>query len=186
MPASLMHRDEVIVRLVQVFRQYGYEGASLARLSEATNLGRASLYHHFPRGKKEMATSVLSLMNNWLEQTVLIPLRSDGTPKTRLCEMSTNLNKFYNHGEYACLLATLALGESRDLFYAQIRKALNVWIDTLAEVLVETGFKPDQARNRAEDAIIQIQGALILTRGLGNTAPFERVLQRLPEDLLKA
>jgi AcrR family transcriptional regulator len=181
-----MSKDEVITRLIRVFRQYGYEGATLARLSEATGLGRASLYYHFPGGKKDMAAAVLSQMNNWLERSVLLPLRSGGTPSGRLSEMSTNLSKFYCQGEQACLLAVLALGESRELFHVQIRKALNVWIDVLAEVLVDAGLEPDRAHLRAEDAILQIQGALILARGLGDTAPFERVLQRLPEELLKA
>lgn len=33
-----MSRDEVIAQLAKVFRQYGYKGATLARLSEATGL----------------------------------------------------------------------------------------------------------------------------------------------------
>lgn len=54
-----MSKEEVIAQLTKVFRQYGYEGATLARLSEATGLGKASLYHHFPKGKEEMAAVVL-------------------------------------------------------------------------------------------------------------------------------
>lgn len=184
MSVSLMSREEVIANLVPVFRQCGYEGATLARLSEATGLGRASLYHHFPKGKKEMAAAVLNYMNQWLESSVLVPLREGGKPAERICAMSTNLYKFYNCGKYACLLAVLALGESRDLFHAQIRKALNIWIETLSQVLVEAGIEPNCARRRAEDAVLKIQGALVLARGLDDTALFERVLQRLPEELL--
>ncbi|PSO79489.1 MAG: TetR/AcrR family transcriptional regulator [Cyanobacteria bacterium QH_9_48_43] len=186
MPTSQTSRNEIIPTIVKVFRQYGYDGTTLGRLSEVTGLGRASLYHHFPRGKKEMGAAVLNHMNDWLENSVLSPLRSGGTPHERLRDMSTNLNKFYSCGEDACLLAVLSLGESRDLFNAQIRQALNVWIDSLAEVLVDAGFKPKCARHRAEDAIMQIQGALVLARGLSDTTFFERVLQRLPEELLKA
>jgi len=70
------------------------------------------------------------------------------------------------------------------LFHAQIKQALNVWIDAVAEVLIDAGIERSLARQRAEDAILQIQGALVLTRGLEDTAPFERVLQHLPEILL--
>jgi hypothetical protein len=56
------------------------------------------------------------------------------------------------------LFAVLSLGDSHDLFHAQIRGALNLWINTLAEVLVTTGIEQKQARIRAEDAILQIQG----------------------------
>ncbi|MFD2271320.1 TetR/AcrR family transcriptional regulator [Undibacterium arcticum] len=45
--------------IISVFRSEGYEGASLAKLSEATGLGRSSLYHHFPMGKEDMANAAL-------------------------------------------------------------------------------------------------------------------------------
>lgn len=179
-----MSREEVIARLVPVFRQCGYEGATLAKLSESTALGRASLYHHFPSGKREMAAAVLNYMNQWLESSVLEPLRQGGKPAERICAMSTNLYKFYNSGKDACLLAVLTLGESRDLFHTQIRKALNTWIETLSQVLVEAGIEPNCARSRAEDAILKIQGSLVLARGLDDTKLFERVLKCLVEDLL--
>ncbi|TGQ06111.1 helix-turn-helix domain-containing protein, partial [Mesorhizobium sp. M00.F.Ca.ET.217.01.1.1] len=39
----------------EVFREHGYEGASLALIGAATGLGKGSLYHFFPGGKEEMA-----------------------------------------------------------------------------------------------------------------------------------
>src|SRR5260370_8776623 len=59
MPAALASKDEIIDRLFTVFRDRGFEGASLADLSRATGLGKSSLYHHFPRGKEQMAEAVL-------------------------------------------------------------------------------------------------------------------------------
>ncbi len=180
-----MTRDEAIAQLLKVFQQYGYEGATLARLSAATGLGKASLYHHFPKGKEEMATAVLDLVNHWMAENILAPLQDNGEPVAKIRLMSKKVDEFYNRGEQACLLAVLALGESQDLFHAQIQQALNTWIDTLAKVLIDAGLQPEEARHRAEDAILQIQGSLILARGLNDTAPFGRILQRLPEELLK-
>lgn len=40
-----MPKEEVIPKLVSVFRHYGYEGATVSRLSQATGLKKASLYH---------------------------------------------------------------------------------------------------------------------------------------------
>ncbi len=179
-----MPKDEVLAQLAKVFRQYGYEGATLARLSEATGLGKASLYHHFPKGKEEMAAAVLNQMKHWFEERILTPLRDGGAPADRIRTMSKNVDELYNRGQQTCLLSVLALGESKDLFHTQIRFALNIWLDTLAKVLVEEGLDPECARQRAEDAILQIQGALVLARGLDDTAPFERVIKRLPEELL--
>lgn len=182
----MMSKEETIIQLVDVFRQYGYDGATLVRLSKATGLGKASLYHHFPKGKTEMAAAVLNHVGQWLEENILSLLRGSDEPTTRIRAMSKHVDELYNHGEQACLLALLSLGESHELFHPQIQQALNAWIDGLAQLLVETGQNPDQARIRAEDAILQIQGALVLTRCLGSAAPFQRVLQRLPDDLLKS
>ncbi|MEP7000146.1 MAG: helix-turn-helix domain-containing protein, partial [bacterium] len=48
MPAPISSKDEVLDRLLDTFRDRGYEGASLAELSAATGLMKSSLYHYFP------------------------------------------------------------------------------------------------------------------------------------------
>lgn len=181
-----MSKEEVIAQLAKVFRQYGYEGATLARLSEATGLGKASLYHHFPKGKEEMAAVVLKSMSDRVEASIIKPLLGNGEPIERIRVMTTNVDKLYSGGKQSCLLAVLALGEAKNLFHNEIQNAFNVWINTLEHVLIEAGIEHSQARQRAEDAIVQIQGSLILARSLDNAAPFKRVLERLPEELLLA
>lgn len=180
-----MSREQVIPQLLDVFRQYGYAGASLAKLSTATGLGKASLYHYFPKGKEEMAAAVLDYLNHQLNEKLLAPLRSDRTPIECVHALSQKIDEFYQHGEQACLLALLSSGEAQDLFQEQIEQALQQWIESLAQVAIKAGIEPTSARQRAEDAVLQIQGALILSRGLKNAAPFERVLHRLSDTLLK-
>jgi len=181
-----LDKSEIVRKLVPVFRTFGYEGATLSRISKATGLGRASLYHHFPHGKQEMAQAVLNYVNQWFDATVLEPLRSSYQPVKRLIAMSESLNQFYNCGQDSCLLSIFTLGECHDLFQAQVQQALNTWIDHLTQVLTEAGLTVDQAHQRAEDAVMQIQGALVLTRGLSCTEPFQRIVQQLPDQLLKS
>lgn len=180
-----MSKAEVIPQLMTAFQQYGYEGASITRLSEATGLKRASLYHYFPNGKSEMATAVLDYLLQALQQNLLAPLRSDSPPADRIRAMNQNVDAFYQHGQQDCLLALLSIGVAHELFQKQVQQALNLWIDGLATVLVEAGITPATARQRAEDAIVQIQGALVLTRGLNDTTAFERILHQMPETLLR-
>lgn len=180
-----MDRAKAVQTLVMVFRQYGYEGTTLSKISQATALGKASLYHHFPKGKQEMAEAVLEYASEWFRDMILAPLQAPGTPSDRIRLMSDRLNQFYDGGRSACLLAIFTLGESDELFHQQVHQMLNAWIDGLAQVLIETNIPSEQARQRAEDAVIQVQGALVLTRGLDSTKPFERVLQELPVKLLE-
>lgn len=184
--AKELSRDKAIPKLVEVFRHYGYEGATLARLSQATGLGKASLYHHFPNGKEEMAAAVLEYLDRGLNEQLLAPLQQASDPANRLRAVAQNIDEFYNHGQQDCLLALLSIGEARELFGQQIERSLTVWIDCLAKVAIESGINPTTARQRAEDAVLQIQGALVMSRGLNNTAIFKRVLKHLPSMLLSS
>ncbi len=179
-----MSKEEIISCLVEVFRRYGYEGTTLARLSQATGLNKASLYYYFPKGKEEMAAAALDQIDRWLEVEILVPLRQPETPARRLRSMSKSVEQFFREGKTSCLWAVFALGDGDEIFYTRIHRALTLWIEALAQVITESGIASVQAHEKAEDAILQIQGALMLARSLKNTEAFQRVLNRLPEELL--
>jgi len=181
-----MSKEEITSCLVEVFRRYGYEGTTLARLSQATGLNKASLYYHFPKGKEEMAEAALDQIDRWLETEILVLLSQPETPVRRLRLMSKSVEQFFKQGKTSCLWAVFALGDGDDLFHARIHRALTLWIEALAKVIAEGGVGADHAREKAEDAILQIQGALMLARSLKDAKPFHRVLRRLPEELLKS
>ena len=71
-----MPKETYIPSLMRLFRQYGYDGATLSKISQATGLGKASLYHHFPGGKDEMVETMLDYLESWLEQNILQTLNS--------------------------------------------------------------------------------------------------------------
>jgi TetR/AcrR family transcriptional regulator, lmrAB and yxaGH operons repressor len=187
MPTIKVEPDDILDRLTEVFRTVGYDGATLSKLSQATGLQRASLYHRFPGGKKAMAEAVLAHAGAWLDTHVLAPLTGSGTPQARLQRMAQALDTFYVQGGKSCLLDSLSFGEGSALFHEHIRTAFAHWIEALAALVVEsTGCPIAEARRRAEDAVLSIQGALVLARGTGKTQPFQRVLKKLPSLLLPA
>lgn len=182
---KLMSREDAIMCFAQVFREYGYEGTTLSRLSKATGLGKASLYHYFPNGKEGMVMAVLDMLWEQLETKVLVPLRSDKPPEVRIEAMAEGLKEFYQGGHQSCLLAVLSLGGASHQFQPQVEKALQTWIETTANILQEEGVDKITAQERAEDTVLQIQGSLLLSKALGNTNPFERVVARLPQSPLQ-
>ena len=105
---ALIADDELLARLGRVFRDVGYEGASLSILSEATGLKRPSLYHRFPGGKAQMAAEVIDAAEAWLDANALAVLRSDAPPRERIAVMVERLAEFYEDGERACLLNMLS------------------------------------------------------------------------------
>lgn len=176
--------DVIIDRLSDVFRSHGYEGASLSKLSEATGLQRASLYYRFPGGKKEMAEVVLAQIDSRIATQILDPLRAPGSPAERVQGLVDGLKTLYQNGHASCLLEALSLGEGQNLFGSLIAGAFEAWIDALASVAADSGHDSATAKRLAEEIIISIQGALVLARGRNTNAPFIRVLENLPRNLL--
>lgn len=99
--------------------------------------------------------------------------------------MCDRVNNVYSSGQKPCILAALMLGSARDSFQERVGKLLQVWIDTIATILMDAGMDAALAQQRGEDGVIAIQGALILTQGLDNPAPFQRVMQQLPQQLCR-
>lgn len=185
MGAALIPLAEVLNRLTKVFREEGYDAATLSRLSLATGLGKASLYHYFPGGKEQMAKAVLERSNQRFHEMVIAPLCSDAPPEQRLEKMIGNLDAYYAGGEESCLLGVLAMGGNVGLFHDHIKQGLASWIQSLAAALKQAGIAEDEAQFRAEDAIFRIEGALLVGRGLGEAAYFRRMLSQLKRQLVE-
>lgn len=180
MPAGKVDDNQLLDHLTEVFRLYGYEGASLSLIAEATGLQRASLYHRFPGGKEEMAHAVLTRADEWFASEILAPLTDDAAPAGRVRKMARRLDKFYNSGEHSCLLDSLSLGDATDALQRHVQNSFNAWLGAMASVAREAGASPAQARRRADEALVRIQGALVFSRATGDLRPFKRALGDLP------
>lgn len=176
---------QLLDRLTGVFRTHGYEGASLSKISQATGLQRASLYHRFPRGKAEMAEAVLNQAGEWLKARALQPLVESGAPEERLRRMAEALDEFYGGGTQSCLLDALSFGVEEGGIRDHQKAAMEAWVNAIATLLSESGIEPRTAQERAEDAVIRIQGSLVMARAARNPMPFRRTLRTLPRDLLR-
>lgn len=179
-----MPKEEIVTKLIPVFRYYGYEGATVSRLSKATGLKKASLYHHFQGGKEQMAEAVLEYVSDWIDKQIFAPLRSDKPANEHILAMRESIAEFYASGQTPCLLAVMSLGEADNLFHQQLEQSLNQWLEELSKIVESTGVQPKEARLRAEDALMMIQGALVLVRITNDTQPFERAISKLSQILL--
>ncbi|WP_319421632.1 TetR/AcrR family transcriptional regulator [Pleurocapsa sp. FMAR1] len=179
-----MSKEQAIIKLIPAFREYGYEGATLSLLSKASSLGKASLYHHFPGGKSEMAAAVFEYVGSCFSDVVLKSLQGENKPEAKIQAMCKSLQDFYNDGKNSCFLAIMSFGEADKLFHERVKAKLQQIIETLAQVLIDAKIEPEIAQKRSQDAIGTIQGALILVRILDDTEPFNRVIKSLPEKLL--
>jgi AcrR family transcriptional regulator len=182
--SNFMDKPTLIRSLLSIFREYGYEGASLSKISERTGLGKASLYHHFPNGKQQMAQDVLSYLEQWREDHIFIHLQSNTSPIERLEALTYSLKQVYENGHVACILAVLTLSEAHQTFLPQIQPVFTRLIESISVVLQDAGISEEQAFERAQDTVIRIQGSLILSRALQSPKPFLQLMDKLPKQLL--
>lgn len=179
MPAAIVTKQEVLDRLLRVFREDGYDGASLAEIAAATGLGKSSLYHHFPGGKVEMALEVLAHLEAGLEQALFAPLRSDQSPRKKLTQMLDTVAAFYGNGRQACLLERLCASVDRKHFRRPLAKVFDKWIEAVEVLARDAGVSKSQARARAEDFVVRVEGALVVSAGTGDASIFTRTITDL-------
>jgi TetR/AcrR family transcriptional repressor of lmrAB and yxaGH operons len=179
--------DVLLDRLTATFKDVGYEGASLSLLSEATGLKKSSLYHRFPDGKAQMALEVMAETARVLDAEVFPLLADDGTPERKLSAFVRVMDGFYVGGRQSCLLNMLAppRGEGNACGEA-IGATFQRLLAALGAVARQAGATPAQARTRAEQALIELQGSLVVARGMNDPAIFSRALKRIPGVILGA
>ena len=179
MARMVAERSDAVASLAEVFREHGYEGASLALIGKATGLGKGSLYHFFPNGKEEMVQAVLVEIEQWFEDSVYSPLRDGDDADAAITAMLDETAKYFRSGRRVCLVGALAVTNTRDLFAQAIRGYFVAWVDALQAALVRQGRDAEQARLLSEDAVLSIQGAIVLSRALDDPAVFQRAIDQL-------
>lgn len=184
MPRTLLERPDAIRALAAVFRRRGFESSSLSVIQQEAGIGRGSLYHFFPEGKRDMARAVLGQVNEWFEDEVLGPLRAATNAAEAVSAMTKSVADYFASRENVCLFAAMTLGEERETFAGEVKAYFVDWVDALTALLQRGGLSPEDAHESALDAVAIIQGGLILTRAYGDEATFLGIMSRTEQRLL--
>ncbi|MGJ4949551.1 TetR/AcrR family transcriptional regulator [Bradyrhizobium sp. HKCCYLS20291] len=182
---TLNERADVVPLIAEVFREFGFEGTSLSRITEKTGLGKGSLYHFFPGGKEEMARAVLAHVDAWFEREIYAPLRG-AAPEPSIERMWRGVDDYFRSGRRVCLVGAFALDDTRDRFAAIIASYFTRWIAALRAALVRGGWDDQAAEDAAEEVVLGIQGALVLARATDDPAVFSRALARFRRRLQRS
>ena len=178
-PQKILDKD-LIGALTKAFRARGYEGASIKELSEVTGLKKASLYHRFPNGKQGMAEAVFTHLDKWVEENVFQALTNrEDAPQIRLKKGLSQIRTLYNGGEEVCILRAMSMQTGLELFDEQIKNGMKAWIMAFEKIGLALQLSPDEAKEKALQTLIKIQGSLVVARGLNDTAIFENTLQNI-------
>ncbi|WP_017815045.1 TetR/AcrR family transcriptional regulator [Paenibacillus shenyangensis] len=178
MTRTVFEKSDIIPLVAEVFRELGYEGASLSKITARTNLSKGSLYHFFPGGKEEMAAVILDNVDQWFISNIFEPLEKS-EPWSAIDHMWQEVDTYFQSGQRICLMGAFALDETRDRFTTAIQQYFVRWIEALSAALVRADVPKEKADQISEEAIVGIQGGLLLSRALNDNSFFERTLTNL-------
>ena len=172
--------EELLISLSKIFRTQGYEGTSLSDLSDITGLKKASLYHRFPNGKKEMAESVLKYTGKWVSDNIFNSLDKEGdAAEDRLRNALFQIRKLYNGGLDSCMFRALSMQNGMDLFRHHITNGMNEWLEAFKNFGLSIQLSEHLAEEKAKQTLIDIQGSLVVSKGLQDTTIFENTLEKI-------
>ncbi|SCY10280.1 transcriptional regulator, TetR family [Paenibacillus polysaccharolyticus] len=180
MTRTVFEKSDVIPLVTEVFRELGYEGASLSKITSRTRLSKGSLYYFFPGGKDEMVAEILTHIDQWFVKNIFEPLEKN-EPREAIDHMWQEVDTYFQSGQRICLIGAFALDGTRDRFATVIQQYFIRWIEALSAALVQTGISKETANQLSEEIIASIQGALVLSRALNDESFFERTLANLSQ-----
>jgi TetR/AcrR family transcriptional regulator, lmrAB and yxaGH operons repressor len=172
---------ELIDALAEVISRYGFEGASLTRLSDASGLRRASLYHRFPGGKDEILDMAIARVGDRFGE-LLAPAYEAGAPRDRAERVALGIDEYYAGGERSCLIVALSLADKdvRD----DVEPCLVRWIEAFTTLATAGGMSSVDAHEVAVEQVALLEGSLVVAQVTGETEPFRRAIRRLPDRLV--
>lgn len=175
-------REQHVMAIARIFRKYGYEAASLSVIGKETGLGKSSLYHHFPGGKRDMVGAVLDLAQRFVRDDVMALLKMNAPRRDNVEAFLAYLSDYYDGGRTACLYGVLTLHDAPEDVRRRVGMLTGEWLSMLEADLAARGnpqSKLDSCR-----ILRALQGGLMLTQATGDEACFVQALDDIRELLL--
>lgn len=184
-PQKVEHK-KLMEGLLLVLRAKGYDGASLSDLATATGLKKASLYHRFPGGKQQMTEAVLEYVAQWVDHNVFAVLTDQQRPAhDRLQAALQSIDALYHRGKSICIFRALSTHTGLELFGQQIRTGMQKYIEAFTRLGTDLQLTTEQAQQAATQTLIDIQGALIVSKGLQQQELFGKTLEQISQRYLR-
>ena len=110
-------------------------------------------------------------------------MAGDGTPRKRVLAVAEKLREFYAGGTKPCLMEVLSIRGGSEALQIALKTAMLEMLNAFAQIAKECGLSAAIAKHKAEEAIVRLEGSLILARVVDDPACFERTLKQLPDPL---
>ena len=170
MPIIKITKERLLKVAYGAFRKYGYHGTSMADIANSAGILKGSLYHYFSSKEslllavlhsKEVYESLGSIKTAFYDKV-------EGAERLKLMLDSIDEKDFLDKG--GCILGNigLELSDSNPEAIAAIERVFSDWIDAVSHIY-RTAFNAALSFDKAQFALKELQGAIMLTRIFGDS-----------------
>jgi TetR/AcrR family transcriptional repressor of lmrAB and yxaGH operons len=164
-------RAALIDNAATLFRRQGYAATGLNQILDEAGVKAGSMYHHFPRGKQQLAAAVVDTAGAGIEQLLRRFLATDRSVSD-IVERWIDLLVAGLAGDHrdGCPIEPIATESvnASPLVRAASARTFKGWCMAIEDRLRSEGWSDDDAKTVALAVISLIEGALILSRIAGD------------------
>ncbi len=175
MPQRPPTRERILFASAELFRRQGYAATGLKEVVAQAEAPFGSLYHHFPKGKEQLADEVLRAGGAFF--LALYEEIADAAP-----DVVTGVGHFFvAAGETlvatgyadACPIATVAAetASSNEMLRTACADVFESWLRSARARFETAGVPSRDARDLALSVVALLEGAFLLSRCLRSTDP---------------
>ena len=162
----------------ELFRARGYNGVGLTEILAESGAPKGSFYHHFPRGKEELALAVIENGGRFVSKFINASFESAYTVEDAVLRFTNGIAYAFKESGFTLgcpitsILLDLAPGDAR--IRDAGKQVLETWITKMAENAARLGVS-ESDRQAYEKAfrvlLIAIEGGWIVARATNTIAP---------------
>jgi len=174
-------RASMVRGAASLIRTRGVNATSFSDVLAASGAPRGSIYHHFPKGKEQLAEDAI----RWTSERVLAHQREcRATTPGGVLDCFIDMWRqvvLTSGGAAGCVVAGVAIDTPADdrATIDLVRATFRSWVDLLRKQLGSVGVPAHRASRIAVSTVAGMEGALILCRAEGSSAPLETVAAEL-------
>jgi hypothetical protein len=127
-----------------------------------------------------MAECVLNNIDQWVDDHIFFPLMDKNKPtKLRLKDALKNIEILYDSGKETCVLRAFSMHSGLSLFEQPIKSGMDKWIIAFNALGIALKLTSTESQQNAIQTLIELQGSLIVTKGLADTNIFKNTLKNI-------
>ncbi|WP_026998753.1 TetR/AcrR family transcriptional regulator [Eisenibacter elegans] len=163
--AKITTKESLIQKAALTFNQQGYHHTSIADLAKACEV-KASLFYYYFENKEALMQAVLEYVFEMsVKRLRLLAQNPELTPQEKLAKVTKFMEKLYLNTEGGCIMAntTLETALAAPVYLDTLKAFFEEWIAAY-QLIYQSQYQPDKARELAEATVQDIEGGIMLTK----------------------